>query len=851
MNQMSQTLLENDELCNRHNGDAGPVCPEIIDKNDAAAIGEQERQRMAKHHEVMEAKSKYIEITGKADWQKQVTTGIIFMLSISMSVYTGIKTVAFDNRTHHINGDDGGLTHVGHLMSLGIFIINLEFFLVRDYIEFLTKEEGELVKSLHMHPLYFEIGLRCHSCDVCHERMKGPYFEAYRCRACDFDLCSRCYRMKDNRDFKGLGFRGAPQSSGSETENNAADSNNTAEESETITTWNYFKRCLDMCVEFWPTLAMALGSLFACQFLALVSPNLQGDIFDALQKNDADRFLYVIKWYLITNVLSGFFNGTRSLGIELSMRKLAVSVRRKLFRSLVQLDIAYFDAMHTGQLTARLTGDASEMVSPMETIMNDLISNVILLVGGMFMSFYTSWKLSVLAITVVPPIFFVYRRYAKWAKRVNRAVYQAFGDANSVATECLQNIRTVRAFAAEHIEIERYTNGVDVALEYGVKTAFVGASVQAFSSYMNLLIAVLILWYGGLAVINDEGLTIGSLIKFQLYWNLMNNSFLSLGNVFNDLIRASSAAERVFSVMEVKPTIPLEAGERMEFTRGEIELRSVEFFYVTRPEKRVLQGVDLHLKPNTVTALVGKSGGGKSTIVHLLLRFYEPSKGGIYLDGVPLSSINVMDFRKQVGFVAQDTQLFAQSIHENLVYGLPKKEQITREEVVAAAKLANAHEFIMETEEGYETRVGEKGIRLSGGQKQRLALARCFLRRPKLLFLDEATSALDAENEAFVQTGIDNILKECKCTVVLIAHRLSTVMGADQIAVVNGGKIAEVGTHDSLVKMEKGIYAQLVSRQMARDANVINEKNIEEKGGKKNNNKTEIDELFEAMEEKK
>eukprot|EP00434_Breviolum_minutum_P016837 symbB.v1.2.014854.t1/scaffold1095.1/size138309/2 len=249
------------------------------------------------------------------------------------------------------------------------------------------------------------------------------------------------------------------------------------------------------------------------------------------------------------------------------------------------------------------------------------------------------------------------------------------------------------------------------------------------------------------------------------------------------------------------------------------------------------------MPPGTTTALVGKSGGGKSTLVHLLMRFYEPTNGQVLLDGRDTKLLSSKSVRQCCGFVAQDTQLFSCSIEENLAYGLGREH--SKEEVVAACKAANAHEFILEMEEGYETRVGEKGIMLSGGQKQRLAVARCFLRKPRMLFLDEATSALDAENEAIVQTALETLLYELNSTVVLIAHRLSTVINATQICVIHKGLIVERGTHDDLVA-QGGVYAQLVSRQLSRDASaVINTKKAKDT----KNNQTEIDDLIEEMEQ--
>lgn len=339
-------------------------------------------------------------------------------------------------------------------------------------------------------------------------------------------------------------------------------------------------------------------------------------------------------------------------------------------------------------------------------------------------------------------------------------------------------------------------------------------------------------------------MTIGKLLTFQLYWNMINNSFLSLGNVFNELIRSSSAAERVFQVMDSTPDMDPDEGERVERITGHIVCENVRFVYRTRPTKEVLCGINLELVPQKVTALVGKSGGGKSTLVHLLLRYYDPSPGGrVLVDGKDLRSLCARDVRKHIGFVSQDTQLFAKSIRENLTYGLD--EAVTDDDIRAATTLANAHEFIMEMDEGYETRCGEKGVLFSGGQKQRLALARCFLRKPTVLLLDEATSALDAENESLVQAGIDKLLETCQSTVCLIAHRLSTVMQAYQIAVIHKGVIAEIGSHQVLVD-QKGIYAQLVSKQLARDENIIKENAV----GTPTHGKgaTEIDALFDTIE---
>jgi len=742
-----------------------------------------------------------------ADSRRDLLLAVGFALTTCISSYSGLKCVVFhyDKRVEGIEGT---------LLASVLFFTNLEFFLLYNIVLESTKDEGELLRNIHMHPLYFATDLKSHYCDVCEEEMEGPHYAAFRCRTCDFDLCSRCYRRKDKPGFKGAIL---PRS-----------------DDQSLSTWGYFRRIVDMAFDFWRLLLATMACLVGAKVLQLVAPNLQGQIFDSIirflqGKTDSDAdFQSVITMYVLVNVLQAFFNGAQSLTTELVMARIQASVRDRLFVAIVRMDIGFFDAVHTGQLTSRLTNDTEGMVEPLQSLMNDLLANAIMLVGGMAMAFYTSWKLSILALTVVPPISACYRLYAKWGRKLNYSIYQYLANSNQVATEALGNIRTVRAFSTEAHETGRYREGVNAALRAGIKNAFVGASVSAFSSYVNLTTSVLILWYGGRVVFNTRGkdMSIGNLITFQLYWNMMNNAFLSLGNVFNELIRASSAAERVCTLMDSRPEVDPDVGDDIDPTtiEGHLELRDIRFRYKSRPENEILRGISLDLPPGSTTALVGKSGGGKSTLVHLLMRFYDPDEGSIFLDGRDLKELKSRKVRQAVGFVAQDTQLFATSIEANIAYGIGR--EYTKAELHEAAQAANAHEFITEEDEGYETRVGEKGVMLSGGQKQRLSIARCFLRRPKLLFLDEATSALDAENEALVQAALERLMAEAGCTVVLIAHRLSTVMNSDQIAVLHKGTVKELGNHSKLVELG-GIYAQLVARQLQRDKDKLDD----EEGG--------------------
>lgn len=298
---------------------------------------------------------------------------------------------------------------------------------------------------------------------------------------------------------------------------------------------------------------------------------------------------------------------------------------------------------------------------------------------------------------------------------------------------------------------------------------------------------------------------------------MINNSYKNLQNILSSFTRASGAADRVLSLLDSLPDIKPEGDETP--LEGDIQLKNLRFTYQMRPDQEILKGVNLSIPARKVTAIVGASGGGKTTLINLLLRFYDPTKGQLLFDGMDLKDKNIEIVRSQIGLVSQDTSLFSTSIEDNIAYGA--EEGYTIDDLHTAAKAANAHKFIMEFDDKYDTMCGERGIRLSGGQKQRISIARMLMKKPKVLLLDEATSSLDTESEALVQEALDKIIWKSGCTVVLVAHRLSTVMNADKIAVLDGGKVVEEGTHEQLVA-ENGKYAALVSRQIKIDKNRLN-----------------------------
>ena len=732
-----------------------------------------------------------------------ILSACVFILQTGCSVYCGITAISMGNPSQS----------EGVCFTLLIILINMEFFAIKNIVDMSTDEHGETLPSLHLHPVFFTNETQMHRCDICRDRIKE---EAYRCKTCDFDLCLQCYK----RRHRGNNFSPI--------------------EHHNISLSSFFVRSLKLSLAFWPLLTASLLTMVACQAVSLLNPSVQGRVFDSIIKQDYGNFKSLITEYLIINACLGLLASLQSLSLELVGRKLAFTAREQLFASIISQDVTFFDSVHTGVLTSRLNNDVNAMVGPAKTLLNDLLANALLMIGGGAMCLATDWRLTVLALTSVTPITYAYNVYYRWSRQLNRSIWAAVSDATEVATEAFSNFRTVRAFGAEELEIRRFNLATGLASKAATTAAYIGASVKVYSRYVDSAATVLVLWYGGnQAFTPGSGVTLGILISFQLYWNILNNAFNSLSGVVGDLISASSAAERVYSLMDARPAVDANLGSEPADLKFDLAIDQVSFAYKTRPSNQVLRDVTLQIEAGKVTALVGRSGSGKSTLMHLLLRLYDPTSGRILFSDIPLTELKISSIRSHIGLVAQDTQLFAQSIFKNITYGLDR--HVPLEEVIEAAKSANAHEFISELDEGYETKIGEKGVLLSGGQRQRLAIARCFLRKPKLLLLDEATSALDAENESLVQTAIDKLISKGDSTVVLIAHRLSTVMNAHKIAVMSKGSIVEQGTHAELTSNPRGVYSQLVARQMTMEADRLTDKA---------DAAATVDKLFDALETK-
>ena len=546
------------------------------------------------------------------------------------------------------------------------------------------------------------------------------------------------------------------------------------------------------------TVLAAAGNLYV--------PWIIKDVIDSvLAEKNAEMLNIIAAGIIIIFFIRGVcFYGQNYLMSYVGERVI-IDIRSAVYEKLQRLSVSFYDKNKTGTIMSYVTNDVSALQAAMVQNTIDMITEGSVLIGSITAMVYLDWKLTLFTFCTFPFVLWLMDFFGKRIRKSGRRIQECTADITSILQETVSSARVIKSFVREDYEIKRFCNQNFANFRANMKNAQLMALLTPVIEFVAAIGVTAIIWYGGHGVINGD-LTAGSLVAFLVYAVNISNPVKRLTRVVGSIQKALAAAQRVFDVLDMKEEIAeIPGAKALPQIEGSVEFKDVSFAY--DKGEPVLKDVSFKAEPGEVIAIVGPSGAGKSTIANLLPRFYDTTSGSISIDGNNIAEVKVASLREQVGIVPQETVLFNGSLYDNILYG---RLEATREEVEAAAKAANAHNFIMEFPNGYETMLGDRGLNLSGGQRQRIAIARAILKNPRVLVLDEATSALDTESERIVQEALDRLM--VGRTSFVIAHRLSTIKNADKILVLQRGRIVEVGTHDELMANNK-LYSHLYNIQ--------------------------------------
>lgn len=571
-----------------------------------------------------------------------------------------------------------------------------------------------------------------------------------------------------------------------------------------------FGRLLRYIRPYWRWMTVAVIALIISSLLGLVLPLVVRNLVDFVFVNkdfaDLNRVTVAL---LVVFVFQALFTFIQQMALAYTGEHAVADIRIDVYSHLQELPLSFYADRRTGELVSRLTNDVALLQQSMTWNLVILLRQVITIVGAVALLFWLDWRLTLLILFVVPVITLTMVYLGGRIRRASTAVQDALAEVASTAEETTRGVRIVKSFAREPYEIGRFTTHVMDLYRASMRRAKINAMLAPIIALIASFTITGILYYGGSQVILGR-LTPGDLIAYLIYTVLVASPIAIMADLYGQFQAAIGASERLFTLLDTPPEITdAPDAQPLPPAAGDVVFENVSFHYTT--EIDVISNVSFRARAGQLIALVGPSGAGKSTLVNLVPRFYDVVEGYITIDGRDVRDVTLKSLREQIGIVPQETVLFSGSVYDNIRYG---RLEATREEVEAAAEAANAHDFIVEDlAQGYDTPVGEHGVKLSGGQRQRIAIARAILKDPRILILDEATSSLDSESESLVQEALERLM--LGRTSFVIAHRLSTVLNADWILVMNKGEIVEQGTHAALLLNPDGLYTRLHQMQFS------------------------------------